>query len=189
MTDKRIVYKTPDGMTAVVTPVPWSRSCSSIVIKGETVKIDPPRAIDLFLGRVVSADEFCAMQIEFAETESTFLDRVAAKAVPEGAAYRIVDAADIPTGETERQFRAALKPDLSFDMDKARAIHRDRIRAARQPRLDHLDRLHNRALGQKKTKESTAIETERQALREATDNPAIDAAKTLVELTAAWPAL
>ncbi len=51
---------------------------------------------------------------------------------------------------------------VACDMAKARDIHRDKLRRARQSKLDQLDRLWNRARGQKKSKQAAAIEAQRQ---------------------------
>jgi hypothetical protein len=78
---------------------------------------------------------------------------------------------------------------VAIDMPKARDIWRDRMRAARQPRLDYLDRLFNRAIGQRNETEAAAIEARRQALRDVPADLAIDAAETPAALKKVWPAI
>lgn len=69
---------------------------------------------------------------------------------------------------------------VDHDMEKCRAIHRDRLRVARAPKLAALDVAQLR--GQD-------VEAEKTALREVTADPAIEAAKTPEELKAVWPAV
>lgn len=97
---------------------------------------------------------------------------------------RFVAEDEIPA---DRTFREAWKLDLTVDMDTARAIHRDRMRAARKPRLEALDVEYQRAdeRGDAEGKQSVAIR--KQALRDVTANSAIDAATTPDELKAVWP--
>jgi hypothetical protein len=73
------------------------------------------------------------------------------------------------------------------DMPACKTIWRDKMRRARRPKLDELDRLHNRAIGQRRQSDADAIEAQRQLLREVTANPAIEAADTPEKLKALWP--
>lgn len=78
-------------------------------------------------------------------------------------------------------YRDALKDDgvsLSHDMPKAREIHRKRMRDAREPKLAALDVEQLRGRN---------VEAQKQALRDVTSDPRIDAATTVEELKAAWP--
>ena len=108
-------------------------------------------------------------------------------AAPEGyVSHATAQARDIPA---DRTFRNAWKPDLTTDMARARGIWRDRIRAARQPRLAALDIAALRAIEEKNDPRLAEIIIEKQALRDATNDPAIDAASTPEELRAAWPVI
>lgn len=76
---------------------------------------------------------------------------------------------------------------ITVNMDKAREIHRQRIRQARFPKLAELDTAFQREL--EKVKPNTAaIAAKKQALRDAPSDPAIAAAKSPEELKEAWPA-
>ena len=73
---------------------------------------------------------------------------------------------------------------INTNMDKARDIHRDKVREARNPKLAAKDVEFQRAL---ETGADTAtIVSEKQALRDAPAAAAIDAATTPEELKAAW---
>jgi hypothetical protein len=76
---------------------------------------------------------------------------------------------------------------IAINMAKAREIQRDRIRALREPLFADLDVAYQRAdeIGDAEAK--AAIAARKQALRDATKDPAIDAAKTPEELKAAIP--
>ena len=73
---------------------------------------------------------------------------------------------------------------ININMTKARDIHRDKVRQARNPKLAAKDVEFQRAL---ETGADTAtIVSEKQALRDAPAAAAIDAATTPEQLKAAW---
>lgn len=95
--------------------------------------------------------------------------------------------------DTDSDFRDAWKdtpgrnkPDV--DMPKARDIHRDRLRAIRAPLLEDLDNQYMRADEAGNAALKAEIAGKKTALRNVTDDPAIDAAKTPEQLKAVWPA-
>jgi len=69
-------------------------------------------------------------------------------------------------------------------MDKARDIHRHKVRQARKPLLEAKDVEFQRAL--ESGADTATIVSEKQALRDAPAAAAIDAATTPEELKAAW---
>ncbi len=95
--------------------------------------------------------------------------------------------AEPPQDRTYRDAWTFANGRMRCDMVKAREIQRDRIRRARQHKLDELDRLWNRARGRKNSKEAAAIEAQRQALRDAPADPAIGRARTPAQLKTIWP--
>jgi len=72
---------------------------------------------------------------------------------------------------------------ITIDMLKARNIWRDKIRTARN--FTSLDIQFQRA--QEYNADTSGIIAAKQALRDAPDDPRIDAATTLDELKAIWP--
>ena len=96
----------------------------------------------------------------------------AAKDVPAGVAYRIVNDEDVPS---DRTFRNAWKHDLTVDFPKAQAITKERLRSDRKPLLEAQDVLFQRAL--ETGKDATAIVKEKQRLRDVTK--LVDVATTL----------
>lgn len=103
-----------------------------------------------------------------------------------------VDAADYEV-PLERTFREAwtlgANPEagvISVDMAKARDIWREKIRLARGPELLALDASFMKAL--ETGADTSAIVAQKQALRDAPADPAIDAATTPDELKAVQPA-
>jgi len=103
-----------------------------------------------------------------------------------------VDAAnyEIPI---ERTFRNAwtfgANPEagvISVDMDKAKEIWRDKIRMARDAAFPALDTAFMKAL--ETGDDTSAIVAQKQALRDAPADPAIDAATTPAELKLVQPA-
>ena len=73
---------------------------------------------------------------------------------------------------------------IKTDMTKAKAIHKDKIRVARQPKFLELDIEFTKAL--EAGTSTTDITAKRQALRDAPADSAIDAATTEAELKAQW---
>jgi hypothetical protein len=101
------------------------------------------------------------------------LQEVAAKVVPEGKAYEIIDAVDVPN---DREFRNAWKragKTLSPDLGKAKDIVKDRIREERKEAFALLDTAYLRADEQGDTVTKATIAAKKQALRDAPTHPAI----------------
>lgn len=106
------------------------------------------------------------------------LAKIAAKDVPAGVPFQIVDAATIPT---DRAFRNAWKDDLTVDMSKAVEITKDRLRAERAPLLEAQDVAFQMAM--EGGADTAAIVAEKKRLRDITklvDKPGI----TLDEMNA-----
>ncbi len=105
------------------------------------------------------------------------IEEVAAKDVPAGVPYRIVNDDEVPS---DRTWRNAWKEDLTVDMPKAQGITKDRLRAERAPLLTALDVQYQRA--QEDGRDTTIIISEKQRLRDVTK--LADKATTLDELKA-----
>lgn len=87
----------------------------------------------------------------------------------------------------DRTFRNAWQLDgdaITVDMAKAREIHRDRLRQARKPILESLDAEWFRATEVDDVDGKGLIAERKQALRDATHDPRIDAAATPEQLSA-----
>jgi len=78
---------------------------------------------------------------------------------------------------------------ITVDMTKAREIKRDQLRAERRPLLEQLDVEFMRAQEQGDQAKTDEIAARKQALRDVTADPAIDAATTPDELKAVRPAI
>lgn len=74
---------------------------------------------------------------------------------------------------------------IGVNLNKAKEIHRDYLRAARQPLLESLDVAFVRALEQ--GQDTAPIADQKQQLRDVTADPAIAAASTVDELKQVWP--
>lgn len=101
----------------------------------------------------------------------------------EWVSWHRAEEADIP----ERSFREAWTVAggaIYHDMAKARAIHRERLRRDRAPRLAALDVAYQRADETGDSGRKAEIVAAKQALRDAPANPAIDAAGTIDDLKA-----
>jgi hypothetical protein len=78
---------------------------------------------------------------------------------------------------------------ITVDMPKARDIWRQKMREARAPLLQALDVEYMRADEAGDGAAKTRIAAEKQALRDVTADPAIEAAQTPDELKALWPSV
>lgn len=98
--NKRIIYPTDDGGVAVIIPAPEGRRqvlVSDAVFQTVIVPAteDEPEN---------EAQELVSPAVYRDETDDEFIAWVAAKDVPEGKPFKIVDVVDVPT---DRTFRAA----------------------------------------------------------------------------------
>jgi len=75
---------------------------------------------------------------------------------------------------------------FNIDMAKAKELHKDKIRQAREEKFKELDVNFQRAIETSDTALQASIATEKQALRDAPADSAIDAATTSDELKAQW---
>jgi len=108
------------------------------------------------------------------------LEELAAKDVPAGLTWRIVDATVIPTDRTFREAWTDDNPTTTIDVDmtKARSVHMAKIREERNKRLDQLD---------KKQLQGLDVATEKQTLRDLPQTLDLTVAKSPTELKALWP--
>lgn len=103
--------------------------------------------------------------------------------VPEDATnVQIIDSSMVPTDRTFRNAWVAGDGKVEHDMEKCRDLQRDKIRIDRKPLLEQLDMEYLRALEVSDKAKQKEIADQKQVLRDATDNPAIDAATTPEEL-------
>jgi len=117
--------------------------------------------------------------VEIMQTECDPAECVA-KWAPEHRAEITGEIREIARSEvpTDRTFRNAWKADLTVDMPKAREIHRDTLRALRAPKLAALDVEYQIADERGDAAAKAAVAVRKQALRDVTDDPAINAATT-----------
>lgn len=97
---------------------------------------------------------------------------------------------DIVNEGTDRTFRGAWRANgkrIDVDMPKAREIQRERLRRMRAPLLEELDVDYMKAGELGNDAAQGLITTKKQALRDVTADPAIEAAQTPEELKAVVP--
>jgi hypothetical protein len=110
------------------------------------------------------------------------IEEVAAKDVPEGKPYAIVESLDIDNDFFDAyEFQDG---EAVVNMEKAAAIHRERWRVARAPKLAALDIAYMKAMEAMATMEMQEIASQKQELRDITKLQLPD---TLPELKAFWP--
>lgn len=101
-----------------------------------------------------------------------------------------VDASQLPQAREDRAYRGAWTFDgeaFGHDIEKAKVIHADKIRAARKPLFEQNDLTAMWALVVADEPTRQFAVAERQRLRDAPADPRIAAAKSIGELKAVWP--
>lgn len=128
-----------------------------------------------------------AVSVVSPQCELSF-EEIIAQTIPANTPYRLIVTADLPA---DRHFRGAwtfvesMDDDpIGIDIDKARAIHRAKIRIARSPLLARLDVQFMQAL--ETGASTTEIAATKQALRDAPGDPGIAAAQDLIALKTQW---
>lgn len=94
------------------------------------------------------------------------IEEIAAKDVPQGLAWQIVEDTDLPTDRTFRNAWTLQDGLLGHDMMQCMDLTKSRLRAARKPLLEAQDVLFQRAL--ETGADTTAIVVEKQRLRDVT---------------------
>lgn len=115
------------------------------------------------------------------------IEEVRKRDCPSGAF--IVEADSLPADSDFFDAWTVAGAAVMVDMPAARDIWRDKMRAARAPKLAALDVEFMRAVERGDATAQAEIATQKQALRDVTAAPAIDAAATTAALRAVWPAI
>ena len=100
------------------------------------------------------------------------------------------DVADLKKPLPARTFRDAWRFDkgvISVDMDKAKELHRNKMRTARQNKFAELDGMYMKALQTNDKETLELVSKAAEELRNVTSLPAIDKAKTPEQLMKVWP--
>lgn len=111
-----------------------------------------------------------------AEVQKACVDNVHGPAL----GWRLLKDGEAPTDRAFRDAWTDTGTQIVHDMEKAREILRNRLRGERAPMLQELDVEWMRAL--EVGGDVSAITAQKQALRDITDDPRIDAAQTVDEL-------
>ena len=112
------------------------------------------------------------------------IEQIAAKDVPQGIPYTIIDASDLPVRDEFRNAWAMIGGKVCHDMVKARSIKREQLRVERKPLLEALDVEYMLALEKGDKVGQANITAQKQKLRDAPADPRIEKAKTVDDLTA-----
>ncbi len=101
--------------------------------------------------------------------------------------WREIDLEHLPKDRTFRDAWRDSGKAVDIDMPKARDIHRNTLRALREPKLKELDIEYQKADETGDGAKKKEIAARKQALRDVTASPAIEKAATPEELMAAIP--
>lgn len=185
---KIIIYTLPDG--SVGRGVPKDETLSAMMGSGGYSQTDAERTI-LFQTTVDGKKEsdlrdFYNGMIHGGMSEIDAVTAIANKDKKLGWTFRVVDIGEIPPDET---FRDAWEDDgksVTVNMQKAREIHMDTIRVARNSQLAALDVPQITAIAKGDTAVARAIEAQKQQLRDIPQTLDLTIAKTPEELKAIW---
>ena len=102
--NKRIIYPTDEGGVAVIIPAPEARK-QVLVSEAVTEQVQHDAVLDEEGNEVKAAYEetiTITPAVYRDETDEEFAEWIAAKDVPEGKPFEIVDVADVPSDRTFR---------------------------------------------------------------------------------------
>lgn len=115
-------------------------------------------------------------------------EQVMEKSIPEGAlSVEIIE--DFSVFPKDRAFRDSWQMNagtVEEDLVKSKAIHLDRLREARNKKLDELDKGEIKFLGQSKQQELNDLRTEKQRLRDLPVSIGVDSASSVGDLKKLW---
>lgn len=187
--NKVIVYNNETGVS-IVHPAPNAR-LQILVSEAVTRQVEEPVvtyvqetdeesgvAVHVPRTQTVSRTVEVSPAVYRDQTDEEFLAMVVAQSVPSGVHYQVVDADAIPQ---DRTFRNAWKTDgagVVEDMEKAKVVAKDMLRAKRASVLQELDVQFMLAL--EKGEDTVAIASEKQRLRDVTK--LVDGVSSLSEL-------
>lgn len=117
------------------------------------------------------------------------IEEIAGKDVPAGLSYQIADIGDMPK---DRMFRDAWiysdsKNPINIDMTKARKIHMDNIRVARNKKLESLDVEYIKSIESNDTELKKSIAIKKKELRDIPSTFDLSHAKDTESLKNLWP--
>jgi hypothetical protein len=114
---------------------------------------------------------------------SLSIEEIAAKDVPAGVPYKIVDSLEIDN-DYFNAYEFHAEDGAEVNIDKAKDIHLNKWRAARAPKLSSLDVQFMKSVEQGDAVKQAEISASKQALRDVTQTPLPN---TLSEIKAVWP--
>lgn len=115
---------------------------------------------------------------------SMSIEEIAAKDVPEGLPFKIVDDLSHVDNDYFNAYEFHEEDGAAVNIDKAKAIHLDKFREARKPKLQKLDVDYMKAIEVEDHVAASAIALKKQELRDITKTELPD---TLEEIKAVWP--
>jgi hypothetical protein len=114
---------------------------------------------------------------------SLSIEAIAEKDVPKGVPYKIVDSLDIDN-DYFNAYEYHPENGAEININKAKAIHLDKFRSARKPKLESLDIEYMRALESNDISKLSEIAIKKQKLRDITK---ITLPNTISEMKSIWP--
>jgi hypothetical protein len=171
---KIIVSSNEKGELSITVPSQGARLASSVTKAGKTITSATPVPVDSFFRQwpVPNAD------VIWAETEDDLVERIRLKL---GDCF-LIDSSEIPQDRTYRAAWVATEGTVSIDLDKAKAIHRDGLRARRSLLFPALDVAWMKAIAAEDKVTAANIEQQRQKLRDVTENSRVAMAQSIEEL-------
>lgn len=172
----RLAYTRPDGGVSVVNATPFETLALAL---GSHVEVVTDSGVEIM------------SETHILWSREAYRDHVIDRSVPADAT-NLIEMPDDLALPKDRTFRNAWAIDgkaVVVDMPKARDIHRERLRALRAPLFTALDTDYQRADEALDADAKKLIVARKQALRDVTDDPAIEAAQTPDDLAAVMPSI
>jgi hypothetical protein len=162
--EKRIIHARADGGVSVVAPV---------------VSVDDPETM--------TEAEAVARALALLPPETTGPAVIDAVELPQDPSFREAWRLSVPVADGEAEEAAGVRGRIIIDMERAREIHMDRIRRARDVELAKLDIDFMRAIEIGDLDEQAEIALHKQRLRDTPQTFDLSGYATPEELKEAWP--
>jgi len=182
----KIIYENDEGGVCIIHPAPKENVKFVNVSKGLDIKSDDSAfTISVKKARKAAIDKILRIFTVHPPIEGEWLNFIAEHDVPPGRAFEIVEDSYIPSDRTFRDSWKKVGSKVEVDMEKAKEIHMERIRAIRDRELVKSDPLVVREI--ENGGNLTNIRVERQKLRDIPQDIDLGSIRDVEGLKSMWP--
>lgn len=177
---KVIIHTNEEGLTCITQPMPGN------YIPVDSKDISDIRFFSKAPTKIVIFDSGTRLEVPDLSWREATIEEIAKKDIPEGQEWHIVDSEDF-AGKLDPYFREAWvhdKGSMSIHMDKAKELHKNKLRLERIEAMSQLDVDFQRAIEDNDSSKMQRIKAKKQKLRDITTHPDLVNAQTPEELKA-----